>query len=180
MFWLLLSSAHPALLERRGARSQTGAQPVQVTWSGHRDVPHHRTPCPLYNCGELVGMGQSLLGDRLGTGQWVVIVLGIAFVSWVLFLSLSRSHIHSIIIFGFTIILSAIIQYFISIINLLSPQPTRFSFSSLILLPTGGEEAALWCCTAGQSQATTIQQKTAADTPWIWALPCKIPKRNIH
>lgn len=68
MFWLLLSSAYPksrtlflflSPLRRYTNKSWEGAFLAQVTQSGQKDIPHHRTSCPVYKLGELPGRGAS-------------------------------------------------------------------------------------------------------------------------
>lgn len=80
MFWLLLSSScprsrtlqGPILCQWGGAWGAGRAWPGQVTWTGPRDIPYHRTPRPGYKLGQLDVRGQSLLGNGLGLGLQVV------------------------------------------------------------------------------------------------------------
>lgn len=100
-----------------------------------KDIPHHTTSCPGCKLGELPGRGQSLLGDRLGTDQWVVSNC----IGHHLF------HLGFVFFFFITIIIiiSFITHYFVSIIKLFLAQIKSF-FSFFFCL--GGWCVTEWLC----------------------------------
>lgn len=130
MFWLLLSSScpksrtlqGPILCQWGGAWGAGRAWPGQVTWTGPRDIPYHRTPRPGYKLRQWDVRGQSLLGNGLGLGLQVVS-------------HCTGHHMPSLGFIPFSLSCSFFplqsLLYFISIIKLLLFQLSGFPFSFL-------------------------------------------------
>lgn len=62
------SSVSCAVPARGCRKSQEGARLGQLTPAVQKDIPHHRTPCPVYKLGELARRGRMLLREGLGMG----------------------------------------------------------------------------------------------------------------
>lgn len=122
-----------ALPGSRCTRSPEGAQPGEVTWTGQRNIPHHRMHAQYINWGELTQSYWSQLRDSLASvNRWRTTVFCTTYFSWVLFV--------------FFLFNTNIIFYVISVIK-----PTGSTFIQFPPHSTGGQGTS--GCTVPTNQA---------------------------